>query len=70
MSIVNNTEQYDYILNNNSSKYLHIEDYKTNNNFHSNNQKCSKVTRELIQSKIDGYDKLSISHIPIVRDDN
>jgi len=70
MSSVNNTEQYEYILNNNSSKYLHIEDYKTNNNFHSNNQKCSKVTRELIQSKIDGYDKLSISHIPIVRDDN
>jgi hypothetical protein len=67
---INNTsEQYSYLLNN-TSEYLQIDDYGNDTiNFHDNNRVCSKVKEKMIETKIKNYDKLSISHVPIVRDD-
>jgi hypothetical protein len=69
-NITNNTsEQYSYLLNN-TSEYLQIDDYGNDTiNFHDDNQVCSKVKEKMIETKIRNYDKLSISHVPIVRDD-
>ena len=69
-NITNNTsEQYSYLLNN-TSEYLQIDDYGNDTiNFHDNNKVCSKVKEKMIETKIRNYDKLSISHVPIVRDD-
>ena len=65
----NSSEQYSYLLNN-TSEYLEIDDYGNDIiNFHDDNRVCSKVKEKMIETKIRNYDKLSISHIPIVRDD-
>jgi len=67
--INNSAEQYSYLLNN-TSEYLEIDDYGNDTiNFHDDNGVCSKVKEKMIETKIRNYDKLSISHVPIVRDD-
>jgi hypothetical protein len=69
-----NSNQYNYLLNDNLDNYLEINNttYKQMDKFYNKNtdKKCEKITEDLIQKKIAGYDELDISHIPIVRDDS
>ena len=66
-------DQYQYLLNTNTSNYLSIDKnvYNEMPKFYNKeiDTKCNSITEFLINYKVKSYDEMNISHIPIVRDD-